>query len=82
MDFQYKTDYGTLTDRQLVEMILAEPSDEEAAFYLLHERYAPLLGKLYHRFTTDDTWFDDYVDELFLHLKGRDATWPSTPSSW
>lgn len=49
MEFQYKLDYNKLSDRQIVEKILAEPHDEEAAAYLLHDRYAPLLYRLYRQ---------------------------------
>lgn len=42
---------------------------------MLHDRYTPLLHKLYRRLTTDDTWFDDCVDELFMHIKGKDGSW-------
>lgn len=75
MEFQYRYDYSKLSDKQIVGKILAEPHDEEAAAYLLHDRYAPLIHKLYRRLTTDDTWFDDCVDELFIHLRGNDSTW-------
>jgi len=75
MEFQYKLDYNKLSDKQIVGKILAEPHDEEAAVYLLHDRYAPLLRSLYRRITTDDTWYDDCVDELFILLKGKDCSW-------
>ena len=75
MDFHYKLDYSKLSDKQVVAKILAEPHDEEAAVYLLHDRYTPLLHKLYRLLTTDDTWFDDCVDELFMHIKGKDGSW-------
>ena len=45
MEFQYKIDYSKLSDKQIVGKILAEPHDEEAAAYLLHDRYAPLLRR-------------------------------------
>lgn len=73
----YKIDYTKLTDRQIVEKILAEPHDEEGAVYLLHDRYSPLLLSIYRSFTKDVTWYDDCVDELFIHLKGADCTWRS-----
>ena len=75
MEFQYKYDYSKLSDKQIVEKILAEPHNEEAAAYLLHDRYAPLLYKLYRRLTKDETWFDDCVDELFMHIRGKDSSW-------
>lgn len=77
MGLHYKLDYSNLSDRQIVEKILAEPHDEEAAAYLLHDRYAPLLLNLYGRLTSKDIWYDDCVDELFMHLKGKDCSWRS-----
>lgn len=75
MDFHYKLDYSKLSDRQVVAKILAEPHDEEAAVYLLHDRYTPLLRKLYCCFTSNAIWFDDCVDELFMYIKGKDGSW-------
>lgn len=77
MEFKYKLDYSKLSDKQIVEKILAEPHDEEAAVYLLHDRYSPLMHYLYRRFTADETWFDDCVDELFMQIKGKDGSWHS-----
>lgn len=75
MKFQYQLDYRKLSDKQIVEKILADPHDEEAAVYLLYDLYAPLLHKLYYRLTSDDTWIDDCFDELFMHIKGKDGSW-------
>lgn len=75
MKFQYKLDYKILSDREIVEKILAKPHDDEAAAYLLHDRYAPLLQKEYACLTHDDTWYDDCVDEFFIYLRGKDDSW-------
>ncbi len=75
MKLQYKIDYNNLLDKQIVEKILAEPHDEEAAAFLLYNRYTPLLQTEYYRFTAENTWYEDCVDELFMHLKGKDASW-------
>ena len=75
MEFQYKIDYSKFSDKQIVEKILAVPHDEEAAAYLLHDRYAPLLNSLYRYFTQEDFWFDDCINELFIHIKGKDGSW-------
>lgn len=75
MEFQYRINYKALTDRQIIEKILAEPHDEDGAVFLLHERYSPLLRSLYKDFTKDQTWYEDCVNELFIHLKGKDCTW-------
>jgi DNA-directed RNA polymerase specialized sigma24 family protein len=75
MEFQYRLNYTELSDKEIVEKILAVPHNEEAAAFLLHNRYDPLLQKVYKLLTEDATWFDDCVDELFMHLKGRDCSW-------
>lgn len=75
MEFQYRQNYEVLSDKQIIERILAEPHDEEAAAYLLQERYAPLLKSLYKYFIQNDIWFDDCVIELFIHIKGKDGSW-------
>ena len=75
MEHQYKYDYTKLTDRQIVEKILAKSPNEEAAAFLLHTRYNPLLQKIYNQLTKDDSWFDDCVDELYMHIKGKDGSW-------
>lgn len=75
MTFHYKIDYTKLSDRQIVEKILAERHDEEAAAYLLHDRYAPLLQKEYSCLTHDGSWYDDCVDDLFIYLRGKDHSW-------
>ena len=75
MEFQYRFNYKDLSDKQIVDKILEVPHDEEAAVYLLHDRYAPLLHSLYRRLTKEDTWFDDCVNELFILLKGKDCNW-------
>lgn len=74
-DYKYKTDYTKFSDKQIVERILAGPHDDEAAVYLLHVRYAPLLYKLYSYSMKDDDLFDDYVDEVYISLKGKDCSW-------
>lgn len=80
MEFQYRFNYNDLSDKQIVDKILAQPHNEEAAAYLLHNRYDPLLQKVYKRLTEDASWFDDCVDELFMHLKGKDSTWHTLAS--
>ena len=75
MKYRYRFDYKELSDQQIVEKILAVPHDEEAAVYLLQDRYNPLLHKLYNQLTKDATLFDDCVNELFIHMKGQDGSW-------
>lgn len=75
MDYNYRIDYKSLTDRQIVDIVLSVPHNEEAAFYLLYNRYNLLLHKIYRMLTKDDIWFEDCLDELFIHLRGKDGSW-------
>ena len=83
MEFQYRINYKALTDRQIIDKILAEPHDEEGAVYLLHDRYNNLLHSVYNQALQDlfndavkgDRWFNDCEEELFLHLRCKDHSW-------
>lgn len=75
MDFQYRLDYTILSDKEIVEKILAVPHNEEAAVFLLYNRYNPLLHKIYNDITDDWRWFDDCVIELYMHLRCKDGSW-------
>ena len=69
-----------MTDKEIVEKILSIPHDEEAAAYLLYTRYYLLLLKIYNGLTSDDTCFDDCVQDLYIHLRGNDNTWHNLAS--
>lgn len=75
MDFAYRIAYNELTDKEIVGKILAIPHNEEAALFLLYDRYRPLLRHIYRSLQSDNEWYDDCVDELFIHLRGRDGQW-------
>ena len=75
MELRKQIDYTKLSDEQLVELIIALPHNEEAAAYLLHNRYHPLLYSIYRRLTNKPYWYEDCVDELHLHLRGKDSSW-------
>ena len=75
MGHQYRLDYNAYSDKQIVEMILAEPHNEEAAAFLIYNRYDPLLRSIFNSLTQDYKWFDDCVEELFIHLKGTNRDW-------
>ncbi len=75
MNFHYRLNYAGLSDKEIVEMILAVPHNEEAAAFLLYNRYNPLLHKIYNDITTDYQWFDDCVNELYMHLRCKDGSW-------
>lgn len=75
MNLPNQSYYEKFSDKDLVKMILEPPSNEEAAVYLLYDRYSPLLHSVYRVITQNMYWYDDCVNELFLHLKGKGKTW-------
>ena len=75
MDSHYRLNYSGLSDKEIVEKILASPHNEEAAAFLLYNRYSPLLHKIYNDITNDYRWFDDCVNELYMHLRCKDGSW-------
>lgn len=83
MKFTFRIRYEQYDDRQVVAMILAIPHNEEAAAFLLYNRYDPLLHKVYRMLVQNSFWYDDCVDELFLHLRGNDREWrPLATIQW
>lgn len=91
MEFQYRFNYKDLSDKQIVDKILEVPHNEEAAAYLLHDRYTNLLHSVYNKALLDlfnkavhtDYWFDDCENELFMHLRSKDHSWhPLATFEW
>ena len=80
MEFKCLIKYNDLTDKEIVGRILAIPHNEEAAAFLLYDRYDPLLHKVYRNLTEETFWYDDCLDELFIHLKCKDGTWRTLAS--
>ena len=80
MEFKCLIKYNELTDKEIVGKILAIPHNEEAAAFLLYNRYDPLLHSIYNKLTRERFWYDDCVDELFIHLKCKDGTWRTLAS--
>lgn len=64
-------------DGDLIKLILGKPSDSNAAFYLISERYSPLLRRIYNDYYRDcrTDYFDDCKSELMTHLMGKDLSW-------
>ncbi len=75
MELKAFSAYKNLSDRVLVSQVLSLPHNEEAAVFLLYCRYEPLLRKIYLNYTKDMSWYDDCIDELFIHLKGAACDW-------
>ncbi|MBQ0007152.1 MAG: hypothetical protein KBT40_00300 [bacterium] len=51
--------YKQLSDKEIVDKVVTAPYNEEAAVYLLFDRYNPLLVKIYRRvFDNSPDWYD------------------------
>jgi RNA polymerase sigma factor (sigma-70 family) len=75
MKLQFRTNYDDCSDKELVDKIIKPPHNEEAAAYLLYNRYDPLLKSVYQNMAKSFFWFDDCVSELFINLKGKGSDW-------
>lgn len=76
MELTFQTDYKHLTDKEIVNMAVTEPYDDEAVVYLIHIRYNSLLRKLYlHIFNNSPSWYADCLNDLFGFLKGTNGDW-------
>lgn len=49
MELTFHNNYKEESDKEIVEKIITVPYNEEAAAYLLYNRYDPLLFKLYRK---------------------------------
>lgn len=59
-------------------MIVALPHNEEAAYFIIYDRYRGLLFSIYqYYFGKSFYWFDDCMHELFLSLRGAEGNWMS-----
>ena len=83
MPILYHRNYEKMADQQLVELILAVPHNEEAAAYLLYERYYNMLQGVYYNVlkslygedTKCNMWRDDCISEIFIYLRGIHGDW-------
>lgn len=76
MQLIFKKKYETLSDKEIIVLITDEKKhDEEAATYLLWDRYSPLLHKLFLDIIKDMEWYDYAVESLFIYLRGDDGEW-------
>lgn len=67
--------YAKLSDKEIVERIIAEPFDEDAAVYLIYDRYLPLCTAVCKRIFNNTECLDELQSELFILLKGRQCDW-------
>lgn len=76
MGLVFLNNYVELNDKEIVNKIINKPHNEEAAAYLIYNRYDPLLYKLYRDvFQKDFSWYEDCLGDLFEFLKGNDRDW-------
>lgn len=67
--------YAKLSDKEIVERIITEPYDEDAAVYLIYDRYLPLCTAVCKRIFNNTECLDELQSELFMLLKGRRCDW-------
>ena len=76
MKVAFANKYKQLSDKEIVDKVITAPYNEEAAVYLLFDRYDPLLAKIYREvFVNDSNWYEDCLDDLVIYLKGKDNDW-------
>ena len=76
MGLVFLNNYAELNDKELVNKIINKPYNEEAAAYLIYNRYDPLLHKLYKEiYDKDSSWYEDCLGDLFEFLKGKEGDW-------
>lgn len=75
MKLTFKDKYTDLSDKEIVAMILAEPHDDEAAAYLIYDRYEPLCLAICQKALDGVHRLDELQSELFMLLKGRRGDW-------
>lgn len=80
MELIFKHKYEKLTDRQIVDLIIAEPHNEEAATYLIYDRYRPLCVSICLKTLGGVSHLDELQSELFMLLKGKRRDWHALKS--
>lgn len=80
MELTFKDKYKSLSDKEIVEMIIAEPFNEEAAAYLIYDRYKPLCISICKKKLAGVCSLDELQSELFMLLKGKNHDWHALAS--
>lgn len=76
MELHFHKEYKNYSDEEIVSSIVALPHDDEAAAYLINNRYAPLLNNVYRKvFENDSSWYGDCLNDLYIFLQGNDREW-------
>lgn len=76
----FHQNYEGYTDRELVELAILPPigkkPNEEGVAFLLNNRYAPLLHKLYLEiYGKQHDLYGDCLNDLFIYLKSGEPVW-------
>lgn len=75
MELIFKDRYINLGDKEIVDLIVAEPHNEEAATYLIYDRYEPLCIAICQKTLGGVGRLDELQSELFMLLKGKNCDW-------
>lgn len=76
MTLNFQNNYHRFSDKEIIEKIITLPYNEEAAAFLIYNRYDPLLSKLYRKiYDGDSSWYEDCLGDLFDYLRGKDQNW-------
>lgn len=75
MELSFKDKYKKLSDKEIVDLIIAEPYNEEAATYLIYARYEPLCISICLKTLGGVSRLDELQSELFMLLKGKNRDW-------
>lgn len=75
MELKQKCKYINLSDKEIVDKIIAEPYDEEAAVYLIYDRYEPLCKSICIKTLGGVEALDQLQCELFMLLKSKKQNW-------
>lgn len=75
MELIFKKKYEKLSDKEIVDKIIKEPYDEEAATYLIYDRYEPLCISICKKTHDGVPQLDELQSELFILLKGKNHDW-------
>lgn len=80
MELTFIHRYEGLSDKEIVERIITDPYDEEAATYLIYNRYEPLCKTICMTTLNGVHNLDALQSELFMLLKGKRQDWQALRS--
>ena len=75
MELTFKHRYQGLSDKEIVDLIITDPYDDEAAAYLIYDRYEALCISICLKTLDGVHRLDELQSELFMLLKGKNHDW-------